>query len=257
MIVIPDIHGRNFWKDAVKGRENEDIVFLGDYMDPYDYEGITYAKALENFKEIVEFANSHPNVTLLLGNHDCHYLSQSIDRGSRYDFIHAPEIVSVFKSYTGRFLMATERTIDGKRYIFSHAGIGKRWLDNHELLFKDVNWEKINIVDWANNAWEVKDGHFLGVLNDISYRRGGFDDYGSMIWADTMDHYGDKKGEGLFGDYQIFGHTQTTGSPLIFDKFANLDCRRGFILDDYGNILELDRTPAIKVDELRKKIEDK
>ena len=257
MIIIPDIHGRSFWKGVIKGREDEDIIFLGDYMDPYGYEDIEYKQAIENFNDIVNFANSHSNVTLLLGNHDCHYLSQSIDRSSRYDFLHVSEIVSVFKSYNGSFLMATERTINGKRYILSHAGIGKRWLNNHELLFNGINWEKINIVDWVNNAWEVKDGKFLSALNDISYRRGGFNDYGSMIWADTMDHYFDNKGEGLFGDYQIFGHTQCVSEPLIFEKFANLDCRRGFILDDYGNILELDRTPAIKVEELKKKIENK
>ena len=27
MIIIPDIHGRSFWKDAVKGRENDKIIF--------------------------------------------------------------------------------------------------------------------------------------------------------------------------------------------------------------------------------------
>lgn len=253
MVIIPDIHGRNFWKEAIDGRENEDIVFLGDYMDPYDYEGITYVKALENFKEIIEFANSHPNVTLLLGNHDCHYLSESIDKSSRYDYLHVPEIISVFKSYTGKFLMATERTINGKRFIFSHAGIGRKWLNNHELIFKDINWDKINIVDWVNNAWEVRDGHFLSVLNDISYRRGGFEDYGSIIWADTLDHYGDSKGANLFGDYQIFGHTQTESEPLIFDKFANLDCRRAFLLNDFGVITELSRVPAITAEELNKR----
>lgn len=252
MIVIPDIHGRSFWKDVVDGRENDKIVFLGDYMDPYSYEGIDYDQAIANFKDIIEFANSHANVVLLLGNHDCHYLSQSIDRGSRYDFLHTPEIVSVFKSYTGRFLMAIECTIGGKRYILSHAGIGRRWLDNNKQLFKDADWEKINIVDWVNNAWDVRDGKFMTSLNDISYRRGGFEDYGSMIWADIMDHYSDKKGEGLFGDYQIFGHTQCESEPLIFEKFANLDCRRGFILDDKGEILEMDGTPAIKVDKLTK-----
>ena len=74
VIIIPDIHGRQFWKDAVKDRENEDIIFLGDYMDPYEEEEIGYNKALENFKEIIAFANEHKNVTLLLGNHDIHYL---------------------------------------------------------------------------------------------------------------------------------------------------------------------------------------
>ena len=257
MVIIPDIHGRSFWKEAIDGRANEKIIFLGDYMDPYNYEGIGSEQALANFKEIIEFANSHTNVILLLGNHDCHYLSEGISKGSRFDMWNFPQIVKVFKSYNKQFLMAYEKEINGKNFVFSHAGISRKWTDSHPLLTKGIDFDKVNIVEWANNAWEVKDAKFISMLNDISFRRWGMSDYGSMIWADTMDHYTDNKGEHLIGDYQIFGHTQTESQPLIFDKFADLDCRRGFILDDYGNILELDRTPAIKADELRKKIENK
>ena len=39
-IVIPDVHGRDFWRSAVRGREEEKIIFLGDYVDPYSWEGI-------------------------------------------------------------------------------------------------------------------------------------------------------------------------------------------------------------------------
>ena len=41
MIIIPDVHGRTFWRQAVNeylGKEH--ILFLGDYLDPYAYEGI-------------------------------------------------------------------------------------------------------------------------------------------------------------------------------------------------------------------------
>lgn len=239
IVLIPDIHGRTFWKDAVKGRENNPIIFCGDYMDPYDDECIGYNKAKENFKEIIEFANSRYNVTLLLGNHDCHYLCE-IEHSSRYDFFHVPEIRKVFKSYKGTFKIATERTIDGKRFIFSHAGLSRTQFNNHELLFRGIDWDKINVVDWVNNAWEVKDGHFISILDDISFRRGGFDNLGSVIWADILDHYVDGKGKNLFGDYQIFGHTQLVKDPIIFDKFACVDCRRAFILNDKGKICELD-----------------
>ena len=34
MIIIPDIHGRDFWKE-VTAIEDEEFVFLGDYVDPY------------------------------------------------------------------------------------------------------------------------------------------------------------------------------------------------------------------------------
>ena len=40
-IVIPDVHGRKFWRDVVKGNEDKRIIFLGDYLDPYGMEGIS------------------------------------------------------------------------------------------------------------------------------------------------------------------------------------------------------------------------
>ena len=42
ILIIPDVHGRTFWhyaKDHVD--EYDKIIFLGDYLDPYRYEGIT------------------------------------------------------------------------------------------------------------------------------------------------------------------------------------------------------------------------
>ena len=75
MIIIPDVHGRTFWKEAVKGRENEEIVFLGDYIDPYGYEGITPEDGIIALEDIIKFKQDHPNnVHLLLGNHDAGYI---------------------------------------------------------------------------------------------------------------------------------------------------------------------------------------
>ena len=76
MIIIPDIHGRSFWKDAVKGHENEKIIFLGDYTDPYSHEGIEFWEGLQSLREVIEFKKQHlDNVVLLLGNHDLSYIS--------------------------------------------------------------------------------------------------------------------------------------------------------------------------------------
>ena len=40
ILIIPDIHGRTFWKECIKCREYDEIIFLGDYLDPYSFEGI-------------------------------------------------------------------------------------------------------------------------------------------------------------------------------------------------------------------------
>ena len=35
LIIIPDVHGRSFWRDAVKRNPGAEFIFLGDYLDPY------------------------------------------------------------------------------------------------------------------------------------------------------------------------------------------------------------------------------
>jgi len=48
MILVPDIHGRDFWKKIREKATEEKIIFLGDYIDPYPQERITDEQALEN-----------------------------------------------------------------------------------------------------------------------------------------------------------------------------------------------------------------
>ena len=40
VLVIPDVHGRKFWKEAINKFSKDiypdlNIIFLGDYVDPY------------------------------------------------------------------------------------------------------------------------------------------------------------------------------------------------------------------------------
>ena len=75
VILIPDLHGRLFWLKAVaEASADTRIIFLGDYTDPYGFEEITPLEAYQNFIEVLKYARNHPNVELLLGNHDCGYL---------------------------------------------------------------------------------------------------------------------------------------------------------------------------------------
>lgn len=75
IIIIPDVHGRKFWKkgaEYIKTHPDSKIVFLGDYLDPYTYyENITQDQAYDNFIELIEFAKEYQNqVILLWGNHE-------------------------------------------------------------------------------------------------------------------------------------------------------------------------------------------
>ena len=76
ILVCGDIHGRTFWKKVIES--DLPVIFLGDYTDPYPQEEISKKQTLDNFKEVIEFANDQKDrVTLLLGNHDCQMLGYS------------------------------------------------------------------------------------------------------------------------------------------------------------------------------------
>ena len=55
LIIIPDVHGRDFWRETVEINAGEEYIFLGDYLDPYDDEGITDAVAFGGLQDIIRF----------------------------------------------------------------------------------------------------------------------------------------------------------------------------------------------------------
>ena len=53
ILIIPDVHGRQFWKKAVGSGDYDKVVFLGDYLDPYPDERIGELTAQHNFEDIL------------------------------------------------------------------------------------------------------------------------------------------------------------------------------------------------------------
>ena len=247
MIIIPDIHGRKFWKEAVTGREEDIIVFLGDYLDPYphDFPDKTadeiWEQTWNNFNDIIEFKKKHPsNVVLLLGNHDLHYIYPKMDDSSRYDYERAAQIKGKFNENKDIFLLAYERTINGKRFIFSHAGIHKLWIADW---FGSSVTDK-NVVDYMNNGFLTNDPSLPRALDQYSTYRGGWESYGSMVWADVREWWSEKPRSSPFGDVQIFGHTQLDDKPINFwNTYYDLDVRRGFLINENGDVCEMNGTP--------------
>lgn len=232
MIVIGDVHGRTFWKDAIEGKENELIVFLGDYLDPYSYEGISFDEAFANFEQIIEFKKKHKdNVILLLGNHDCHYIDITLPC-SRFDNLNANQIKKLFTDNIELFQLVFEKKINGKNYIFSHAGILSGWVKHNPMVFK--NCESTKIVSLLNALFIKNNLDLTLALDDVHFKRGGSCHYGSMVWADLSEF--ENETYFLPNTYQIFGHTQQEKHPVIKKNYACLDCRKAFYIDDKGNI---------------------
>ena len=223
ILIIPDVHGRSFWREPVTSEEFDHIVFLGDYLDPYPQEGITQRQAFENFKEIVELKQSAPKqVTLLLGNHDMHYYSQHYCRlvpKVRYNSSHAWKYKQFFAEHRSLFSLAYEINANDRRYLFTHAGITKEWYNLHHILIGDCTAHNLQSLLRAPNGYEV--------LAEMGAERGGHDKWGSIIWADVAEM---EMTEPLPGIYQIFGHTLDS-EPIITNDWACLDCAHAFVLD--------------------------
>ncbi len=241
ILIIPDVHGRRFWLEAIEAQlpnPNVQIVFLGDYVDPYPYEKISEQQALEGLKDIIAFKKAYPDrIHLLLGNHDLSYLDISLIC-TRHSWALEKQIKRILEEEADCFEMAWEAVVAGKRYLFSHAGVSRGWIEWNDFTFGNAAIS----ADLLNNMYKGNDPRlydlFMYALADVSPARGGGSKYGSMIWADAREMM-DPKAQ-LPGIIQIFGHTQQVYDPVVLPGRAFcLDCRRPFYIDSEGTVGEV------------------
>lgn len=229
ILIIPDVHGRTFWESALKTGDYEKIVFLGDYTDPYEMEGITNREALKNFKSIIAFKQQNPEkVVLLLGNHDLQYYSEyyyELTGDVRYDSVSAIALQRLFAKYHSSFQLAWETDGGSKHYLFSHAGITQSWLKRNMELIRKPDARHLNRLLHSNEGLES--------LAQVGEMRWGDYSSGSMVWADVEELLVSNL---LFGIYQIVGHTMQFDGPIITEDLACLDCRAAFSLNEMGKI---------------------
>jgi len=178
-------------------------------------------------QDIVAFKESHPDrVTLLWGNHDLHYLYPDLG-GCRYDYVNGERNARFFDAHKALFGIAWETKAAGKRFLFSHAGVGLQWLRR--------NWPGLQPDEISAELFNDLVGYpsFMSALGDVSFYRGGLDSYGSMVWADENEHH--DPSNRLPGIVQVFGHTLMDAPVCIGDGASFcLDCRRAFVLDPAG-----------------------
>ena len=212
IVAIGDVHGLSEWKPIVRKHEGCRIVFLGDYLDPYEY--VPRRQLLQNLCEIMSLKEKHPDkVVLLLGNHDLHYFCDNAVLGSRFDFQIEKEASQLFLRNIGLFQYAYQED----NWIFTHAGISRQWFDN----------------DFQGNFDEPIDRQLnhpcadqLPALFRVGLARGGkCGSMGGIFWADI-----EELKEPLPGFIQVVGHNRvddvtehvgTGGGKIIF-----CDCLR-------------------------------
>lgn len=229
ILIIPDVHGRTFWKEAINTEEYAKVIFLGDYVDPYEIEGINPLMAISIFKDILSLKIANPErVILLLGNHDLCYLSDHyryLAESDRYDHENEEELKSLFRGWKQFFKLAHEERIENKRYLFSHAGVTQPWLKHNERTIGEPDAEHLNLL--------LKNIEGIRALAQVGQLRGGYYTSGSIVWADSKEL---AKSDPIPDTYQIVGHSMQFDSPIISEHFACLDCRAAFSIDRKGKI---------------------
>lgn len=136
-------------------------------------------------------------------------------------------------------------TIKNITYLFTHAGINKKWADRHPELcdvnFPGILYQKFNNSPIAIDTLSDKyiDWASIGEVGSI---RGGWVPTGGPLWCDIKEFIFQHK---FSPYYQIFGHSQLENyitkdilkkrNPNIdCEDFACLDCRKAFVIDETG-----------------------
>ena len=219
-IVCPDIHGRSFWKEIAETYDGSiPFIFLGDYLDCYPNEKISFEDAKKNFEEIIEFKEKWgEKVVLLLGNHDLSYYD-SIFRCCRFSPYFAEWYCDFLKQNFEKFKIAYDLKNNNKLLLFTHAGLHPMWLEINGL-------NQIKTANDINNLFETNKDCFT----DIGYYRCGFESYGSPVWSDIREYSNlDKK----YIDkdvIQIVGHTQLSDGFVKIKNVYCIDSRQPFVI---------------------------
>lgn len=246
VLVVPDVHGRTFWKEDVrKWLEAVDrVVFLGDYLDPYEY--YTADELYANLMEIIELKRREPEkVVLLKGNHDEHYASRlfrELGGGSRMDVANWDRYHEVFSANRTLFKLAHLEVVRGVPYVFTHAGLTAYWLNKVNETLWHLDGDELSVADPAViDRINTLEGESLGpeLLAVVGRYRSWFGDEktGSILWADIREHSLEKAPHeyGLDRVFQVFGHTRLDGEEedmVRGERLAMIDSQKCFVIDE-------------------------
>ena len=205
ILIIPDIHGRDFWVEPCSHIDEFDkVIFLGDYHDPYPFEVSQETSRNRLRDQLLPFVLEHQDkVVCLFGNHDGNYLVGTM--ADRLDSYHKEEVAEYMNKMNIKLIH-----IEGK-YLFSHSGVLPKWLENNNLTLEDLE-----TLPFSHPA-----------LMNVSPIRGGWSEVGGCVWGDVREY---AVREHLPNYYQIFGHTQQVEKAIITEDWADLDCRKAFTL---------------------------
>lgn len=234
-IIIGDLHGLQTWKDIVIKENPHQVIFLGDYFDSFTIPPLVQKI---NFDDLLDYQKTHPNTVLLLGNHDFHYLYNTMitEQYSGYN--------NETQNLIGYRDNILDRCVDNgmnivfidyiNKTIYSHAGVSQNWMNEH---IPDNDLSNINTTSLVSMKFTYKDG------GDWY----GSSEFSSPIWIrpEGLLKCPYKDNDGVVWN-QVFGHTHKI-QPICDKKdsaeFWDMDClEQGWymveLLDDKGKLFD-------------------
>ena len=188
IVVIGDIHGHDSWKKLIElNPDATEFVFIGDYFDSFS---VSHVEQIYNYKEIIKWKESTDvKVTMLIGNHDFHYMSECGGRYGGYNAWHAPEIGELLRETKEHLQVAYQ--VD--KFLFTHAGVSKEW---YETNFPEAG----DIPEQINDLWSY---------DKRSFNHSGMEMYGNYDGEGPMWIRPDALKRNKLNDtiIQIVGHT--------------------------------------------------
>lgn len=168
-LIIPDLHGRNYWKELVNTCVVDNVVFLGDYLDSFHIpSNIQY----QNLMDIIEYKQKNEDkATLILGNHDVQYVGGIICPGHQKDFHNQYKVI--FNQYKNLFVIGKQIG----NVLFTHAGLSKWVLEEMtKLMPAEASYAAIcNIMYKMNDSYLMgDDGPFWIRPNKLINQGGAF-----------------------------------------------------------------------------------
>ena len=184
IMVVPDVHGRVFWKEPVKKYIDavDRVIFLGDYLDSYEDEDGLTDDIFENMMEIIKLKQDNMDKVVLLKD-DQHYASERFEKmagGTRMDHLNWNKYHLTFNYFKDLFQIAHLETVNEQPYVFSHAGLTLYWL------------KKVN-----DNMWNLPDNKISVADPEIIQRINLLDDGGRVLLLDSIAHLSERR-QGAF-----------------------------------------------------------
>lgn len=221
-LIIGDIHGLGIVNDIYEYEEPDDVIILGDYFDSFNLSPLVQKLHFESLLRLREehIKSNKGEFILILGNHDYHYMRDTMEMYSGYNDETAGYVCNLVEDLYKKKILQISYIDNINKIIFSHAGVTNSWFNENCKTLKDINDVSLQSLRFT-------------------YRDCG-DFYGSSKWNSPIwvrpegllkDYYKDKLNNGW---NQIFGHTHNNeikkyyiDDELDFNNdiyLFNLDC---------------------------------